>query len=71
MAIEVQIMGRTPTNKESDTQLLENQHFVIVHENWAGPVGQKSGRWVQDILNCGGAGASPVWAKSKIMAKGW
>ena len=36
VALEVQRMRRTPTNKESYTQLLENQHFVIVQENWEG-----------------------------------
>ena len=36
VALEVQRMRRTPTNKESDTQLLENQYFVIVQENWEG-----------------------------------
>jgi hypothetical protein len=34
--IELQRIERTPTNKESDTQLIENQHFVIGQENWAG-----------------------------------
>ncbi|WP_090168797.1 MULTISPECIES: hypothetical protein [unclassified Pseudobutyrivibrio] len=31
-------MERTPTNKESDTQLIENQHFVIGQENGQGTV---------------------------------
>ena len=36
VAAEVQRMRRTPTNKESDMQLLENQHLAIVQENGIG-----------------------------------